>query len=89
MSAQHTPGPWSVDAKEAWVTQGTRDKPIAALLWPTEIRSEAETMANAILIAAAPELLAALKYAARMVNASECDINYIRSAIAKAEGSTP
>ena len=34
--------------------------------------------------AVAPDLLEALKYARRMVNASECDIAFIDSAIAKA-----
>ena len=34
--------------------------------------------------AAAPDLLEALKYARRMVNASECDIAFIDSVIAKA-----
>jgi hypothetical protein len=42
---------------------------------------------------AAPDLLAALKYARRNVNASECDIGFIDAAIAKAtmqpEGAAP
>ena len=41
---------------------------------------------NARLIAAAHQLLAALKYARRMVNASKCDIAFIDAAIAKATG---
>lgn len=61
MSGEHTPGPWVVDPISAWVALPDRDAPICAMLWPTELRSEHETMANARLIAAAPELLQALE----------------------------
>lgn len=57
--AQHTPGPWAVNPRVAQVDafdQAT-PLPVCGLLWPTDERSEAETMANARLIAAAPELL--------------------------------
>ena len=68
------------------VDLATYAQEICALHWPDLHRTEAEVRANAQLIAAAPEVLAALKYARRMVNASECDIAYIDAAIAKAEG---
>jgi hypothetical protein len=94
-AAKHTPGPWVVDGKQAWVTQGTRDLPIAALLWPTSLRSEDETMANARLIAAAPELLEALIDLRRQVHEAcardgEGDFETGRAAasIAKATGAT-
>ena len=41
---------------------------------------------NLRLLLAAPELLAALKYARRMVKASECDIAFIDAAIQQATG---
>lgn len=59
MSA-HTPGPWLVNPFVARVDNGL-DSPICELLWPTSLRSEDETEANGRLIAAAPELLEALK----------------------------
>lgn len=55
----HTPGPWRVNAGFARVEVPDRDAPICELLWPTELRSEDETRANARLIAAAPDLLEA------------------------------
>lgn len=39
--------------------------PVCALLWPTDLRTEAETEANARLIAAAPDMLAALQASER------------------------
>lgn len=59
--SEHTPGPWLLDPVSAWVVVPDRDAPICALLWPTELRSEDETFANARLIAAAPDLLEALE----------------------------
>lgn len=58
MSAKHTPGPWSValhNQEPAQVTQNY--EPFAHI---TLTDSGAEELANANLIAAAPELLAAL-----------------------------
>lgn len=54
---RHTPGPWSVDKKTAHVN-ATDGKAVCAMLWPTVVRSEEETRANADLIARAPDLLA-------------------------------
>lgn len=72
MSAQHTPGPWTVgpgnDADESWIVQiagGTRIAGIA-LRSSTEIE-----LANARLIAAAPDLLALAKQVA--TECAECD----------------
>lgn len=61
---KHTPGPWLVSPFKAVVITGEFGKdgdflPVAAMLWPTDERSEAETYANAHLIAAAPDLYAA------------------------------
>lgn len=58
---KHTPGPWAVHPGCAQVDAFT-PTPVAVcrLLWPTDVRGEEETEANARLIAAAPDLLAAL-----------------------------
>ena len=45
--------------------------------------------ANRALMASAPDLLDALKYARRMVNPQEVDIAFIDAAIAKALGEQP
>lgn len=55
-----TTGLWLVDPVNARVLLGGRDAPICELIWPTEIRSEAETFANGRLIEAAPDLFEAL-----------------------------
>ncbi len=55
--SKHTPGPWKAD-KDNWV----RDSEGKLLIGvPTEWRSKEEIFATRDLIAAAPEMLAALK----------------------------
>jgi hypothetical protein len=70
---KHTTGPWAVNPVTAHVDAFTEDGPLAvcALLWPTELRSEAETGANAALIAAAPDLLEAAKFAYAAMDSNE------------------
>lgn len=53
----HTPGPWLINPEKAWIEIPNADAPICAMLWPTRLRDEDETRANARLIAAAPDLL--------------------------------
>ena len=58
----HTPGPWIVNPFCAQVDCSAVSAkggllPVAQMLWPTDERSEAETEANARLIAEAPTLL--------------------------------
>lgn len=93
MSTQHTPGPW-------WETEsGIRDRgglichTISPQRYPgQEDRFERETIeraANKNLIAAAPELLEALKIArdyAAYAQAEPNDLALIDAALAKAEG---
>ena len=68
-----TPGPWLVNAASAWVEVPDADAPICAMLWPTDLRSEEETFANARLIAGAPDMLDALQEIADINPASVSD----------------
>ena len=77
----HTPGPWQSERKKVFASS-----PIAFA--DDYNKSEPEAYANARLIAAAPDLLAALKKIAELpvaVGGSYC-IDIARAAIAKAEG---
>lgn len=110
-SAQHTPGPWRVLPEECdkpyirvrGSALGSRYK-VANVLTPiydgVHEREAAETRANARLIAAAPDLLAALQTAVHLytqyglVSGAAVDgisggrwVNEARAAIAKATGS--
>jgi hypothetical protein len=87
----HTPGPWSVSngLPTVWANNGERQ---IADCDKGPLRSAGEDLANARLIASAPELLAAL---IEMLDASERPVNerwllnvrsHARAAIAKAEG---
>ena len=94
--SKHTPGGWIVYPFKAFVLPADRldpdDAPICAMLWPTDKRSEEETQANARLVAAAPELLEALR---NLVGLAEmrgslheyrAALDEARAAIAKATG---
>lgn len=75
-----TPGPWTWNDSDQ-LTAGS------VLIVETDSGVYPPHGADRLLIAAAPELLAALQIAQRrMVNASECDIAFIDAAIAKATG---
>jgi hypothetical protein len=88
MATSFTPGPWETVHKGQFVRIRQKvdsDVTIADTgIWAEKFHEE--MCANADLIAAAPDLLEALKYARRMVKASECDIAFIDAAIAKAQG---
>ena len=111
VQATHTPGPWIVDEyghvyAEAFIKHGTvvvdgEEKPyksgLVALPYGEIIDLKITTDANARLIAAAPELLAALKdVTERFVRCAvhsgsdrefvEGAVEHARAAIAKAEG---
>ena len=99
-AAKHTPGPWVVNPRNAIVDAMPSGVAVCKLLWPTKERSEAETMANATLIAAAPELLAELRKArdrlASAMRIGGSSPEYIAeavashdAAIAKATGAQP
>lgn len=87
--AKHTPGPWrrnghtSIESKDRWIASTDSGG----------VKGFSEDVANAHLIAAAPELLEALKAALphlqwANIHGSRCDeqIAQTQAAIAKAEG---
>lgn len=92
----HTPGPWHIDyAAAGGGNIQSVNGPVANTRWFGNTQKEAlEDFANARLIAAAPDLLEALKDLARSLSDSDEDglteyadvMVAARSAIAKAEG---
>lgn len=102
MSAKYTPGPWKIN-KRSWpmtitghihqITNNDRLPSAFVPAWDNPQEGEEdgseEALANAHLIAAAPDLLAALKEAADFVqpfNRAEDLLDKIEAVIAKAEG---
>ena len=93
----HTPGPWQVQRRDMSI-RDSKNRPVAGAIAHdgTDVSRQAEDNAN--LIAAAPELLEALKVARKwMTEPREREPNYIfrehdeavefvDAAIAKAEG---
>lgn len=85
---QPAPGPWYASRKHGFVM--TSNYVVIA-----EIRGRPEQKANALLIAAGPEMIEALKWAEAALApfstepCAKSGMAMIRSAIAKAEGRTP
>jgi hypothetical protein len=74
----HTPGPWTVHGdNRTLIGCDDRKMMLAEVLWEHVVtewgRPIAESQANAKLIAAAPDLLAACKWAATALNAARFD----------------
>jgi hypothetical protein len=90
MSTQHTPGPWHIGMKPGPMIYGSDSSQVADLRG--DLLDRGETQANATLIVAAPELLAALRLAAGFLTANYSDADMpdilpsVRAAIAKATG---
>jgi hypothetical protein len=91
--SKHTPGPWTVDWSDDGPVIYTGDLLIASISGSTEHievqgLDEQTTEANASLIAAAPDMLAALERLLGNVGRSEFAdaIGQARAAIAKARG---
>ena len=87
--SKHTSGPWKVvtDRTEEGVMCSVYAGPIEVALCGTGDVSDDTERANAHLIAAAPEMLEALKEAKRLLDQTDigsCDA--VDAAIAKAEG---
>lgn len=89
----HTPGPWTAkpwtyeNGKRTVCTIQTDTDAIAQVLdlWCPDDRT-AEKEANARLIAAAPDLLAALRAVIRVADRATDEFDQARAALAKAEG---
>ncbi len=86
--AKHTPGPWRAEEREVVTYLG---HPIAEVLDTAEglEGSDAEADANARLIAAAPDLVAALEMILAGVDSGQLmqqSIDQARAAVVKAKG---
>jgi hypothetical protein len=83
--AKATPGPWAMNPVVAQVDAMPSLLPVCRMLWPTEDRSEAETEANARLIAtmrdALPALLARLDSLAGERDALAAELARLREAV--------
>lgn len=95
MTQKHTPGPWVADLGEAFHIREQDGGRVAQLVFTAGRygmkgrRNGDEVAANARLIAAAPELLAALKMAQLWLDIDgRYDMQTINAAIAKAEGAS-
>ena len=104
MSAAHTPGPWTVNSHPnhqmacihgPYTVAGGFSANIATLKYDDDSEDEERAAANAHLIAAAPELLTALKAMIAPMEGMDADkfipetaarLKAARLAIAKAEG---
>ena len=86
----HTPGPWKLDAKPGLPVYVYAQQPVAGSIPPLRLelasvcsledgrhneQKRAETLANARLIAAAPDLLAALEELARAAIAAQAYVH--------------
>lgn len=101
MSGSHTPGPWGVsrlDGGEQYNILDSSDQPDANVVATARFHDDSpgETLSNARLIAAAPDLLAALRDVLRIAKAASLGVSgnaprlaRAEAAIAKATGSAP
>ena len=65
METKHTPGPWKSEGYGIWSSVGGENRRVACTEYdrgegPYKVKTEQEAVSNARLIAAAPDLLAAL-----------------------------
>jgi len=94
MTSKHTPGPWAMDEDkygEEIDVYPLKDGPPPMGRWAEictvkDYESQDEMRANARLIAAAPDLLEALKLACELLEYGGFDMEKFHAAIAKAEG---
>ena len=97
--AKHTPGPWKTVSKPDYASyggigieqnSGSKDENVICEIWPIQTvpTEDAESQANSRLIAAAPDLLAALKWVAESASRDNDEFGMwaaVDAAIAKAE----
>ena len=92
METKHTPGPWDVGQKTRignnhFIVIGPPSQLAVANVWDHQ---DVTSMANANLMAAAPDLLESLQAAYRTFYDPECELGLkVRAAIAKATGNQP
>ena len=89
MSGQHTPGPWSNKGRNQ--VPGLPHSAVVATtliarVYSTHFGDDAQEEANADLIAAAPDLLAALIGVVKVADRATVEFDAARAAIAKATG---
>jgi hypothetical protein len=88
--SKHTPGPWLArfderrDNYQIFGAGKTGMRPWIAITKCESVPAHHE--ANAHLIAAAPDMLGALKYARRFLRKEDHDTDFVDGVIAKAEG---
>ena len=91
--SEHTPGPWSI-AGRGYTIFGPDDAVVISSFDAETEEEEERYLANARLIAAAPDLLAALEEAVRSSEVSRMggmswdEMDRARAAIAKARGNS-
>ncbi|CAB3858572.1 hypothetical protein LMG26854_03347 [Achromobacter aegrifaciens] len=93
MTTKHTPGPWHRDTASGFGcdVRANNGRKVAAT-WgvnngdPHRPEYRAECDANAHLISAAPELLAAIEGVLRVADRATVEFDAARAAIAKAKG---
>ena len=89
MSAKHTPGPWEDvgpnEEGERCIFGGDDSGVAVTIPVGNPDMNEARSIANARLIAAAPELLEAIKGVVRIADRNTVEFDAARAAIAKAE----
>lgn len=87
MTAKHTPGPWSIAEGDGCFIVETDDSTVRFVVIGLNMEGD---RSNAQLIAAAPDLLEALKLADAMLSGATMNANVVeqkvRAAIAKAIG---
>ncbi|TIS78005.1 MAG: hypothetical protein E5W94_11455 [Mesorhizobium sp.] len=88
MTPKHTPGPWEAGSERGYAElNGVQIRDRVGLVLAVAIGDvpELDSKANARLIAAAPELLAALKAVVRVADRNTDEFDLARAAIANAE----